>query len=151
MYQAGFHQLGIHKGCNLPHELFQIKRNLFQFLMAGIQFAHIQHIVDQCQQVAGGKADLIQAVIYPGTVTPVFADNIHHAHNAVDGGADIMAHTVQELCFCLACRICFPERCLQALVFFLFFFVKLGRIFKQNNTAHHTAFCLRLGIIDGFA
>ena len=75
----------------------QVKVGVQHLHGAAFHLGHVQHIVDEGQQVAGRTAHLDQAVFHAGLVVKVGFGNIQHAHNAVDGGADIVGHIGEEL------------------------------------------------------
>ena len=59
---------------------------------AAFDFGHIQHVVNQSQQMLAGKGDFFQAVLHLLRVVNIGGSNSRHAHNSVHGRADIMAH-----------------------------------------------------------
>ena len=75
----------------------QIKGIVEQLHAAGLDLGHVQHIVDERQQVGGCAPHLGKAVPDAGLILKVFLGNIQHAHDAVDGGADVVGHVGQEL------------------------------------------------------
>ena len=66
---------------------------------AAFDLGHVQHVVDEPQQVPAGQVDLAQAVLHPVRVVQVGGGDAGHPHNGVEGGADVMAHVGQELAF----------------------------------------------------
>ena len=54
--------------------------------------AHVQHIVDQAQQMAAGQLDLAKAVEHFFRLVQVRLGNIRHADDRVHGRADVMRH-----------------------------------------------------------
>ena len=61
-----------------------------------LDLAHVQHVVDEGEQVLSRNIDLAQAVIDPRLVAAAVADDLQHAQNAVDGRADVVGHVGQK-------------------------------------------------------
>ena len=146
---AGLDQLGVHKVRSLFQQRGQLKGHLFQRGLLGFQLAHIQHVVDQRLQVAGGKLDLLQAIVHTGFIVPVAADDVQHAHNAVDGRAHIMAHAVQEFGLGFALEVSLLISGLQAAVLLLIFFVEGRGIFQQCDAVDDRPLVAQLAVVDG--
>ena len=88
--------LGIHHGHQALHQLCQIKRLILQLHLAGLNLAHLQHLIDKVQKVLACHADLPQAVQHPLPVIHMAGGNSRHADDAVHGGADIVGHIGQK-------------------------------------------------------
>ena len=84
-------------GDQIVDEVRKVKRLLHQLHLAGLDLAHVQHLVNEAQQVLAGKGDLLQAVPHPGLIVNVGGGNGGHADDAVHGGADVVGHIGQEL------------------------------------------------------
>ena len=82
---------------DLVYQLGQIKGHIFQHHLAGLQLAHIQHLVHQLQQQGGGLPDFFAAIGLPCHILRAAVADLHHTPDAVDGGADIVAHALQKL------------------------------------------------------
>ena len=67
-----------------------------QHKAVALDLAHVQHVVDEGEQVPGRNIDLAQAVIDPRLVAAAVADDLQHAQNAVDGRADVVGHVGQK-------------------------------------------------------
>ena len=98
--QAPAMMLLIHLG---PDDNLQImkqitdgKRCRCQLHTAGINAGHIQHIVDQTQQMGSGSINFAQSVQYPRFFIDMFTSQSGHADDSVHGGADIMGHAAEE-------------------------------------------------------
>ena len=92
---------------------------LRQVHLARFDLAHVQHLVDQVEEMPAGYGDLLKAVQHPGPVVDVADGDAGHAHDAVHGGADIVAHVGQKLAFCLVrmnCILSCPVQLLHLLV-----------------------------------
>ena len=122
---AHLRNLRIDKGCHIIHQMLQVKRSALDRLFSGLQLIHIEHIVDECQQMACGKIDFIEAVVHFCLILPVFADDIQHAHNAIDRRAHIVAHAVHKFCFCTTCTVCSSKGILKLYLLPLFPAVEL--------------------------
>ena len=81
--------------------------------LAALNFGHIQYIVYQSQQVAGGCRNLFQTCIYLGIVTNILPGNRIHADNPIHGRPDLVAHAAEEFTFCTVCSFrrgfCLPQ------------------------------------------
>ena len=74
----------------------QVEGLALQLHLPLLQGAHIQNVIQQGQQVAGRHIDLVQAIRHHLGLLLVFADLVHHAHDAIHRRPDIMAHVGQE-------------------------------------------------------
>ena len=78
-------------------QLKQVKGPLLQRHFAGFQLAHVQHLIHQLEQKLRGDADLLPALRLLLQVAAVVLADLHHALDAVDRRADVVAHALQEL------------------------------------------------------
>ena len=128
-------------GADLAQQLFQIKGHGFQHHFSGFQLAHIQHFVHQFQQQGGGVPDLFAALgLLAGILREVVGD-LHHAPDAIDWRADIVAHALQKfrLCHIGGFRLlCLGPELLLVLLLpaQLLFPVALGRFPAQSLHQH---------------
>ena len=77
---------------HLPEgDLIHVQRQL-----AAFDLAHIQHVVDEPQEVAAGEGDFFQAVLNLLPVVNVGGGDGGHAHNGVHGGPDVVGHVGEE-------------------------------------------------------
>ncbi len=78
---------------------------------SGFQLVHIQHIVDQGQQMIRGLPDLIAAFPQLLRIIHMVIGDLHHPADAIDRGTDIVAHAPQKIrlgsigFFRLLCRL----------------------------------------------
>ena len=63
---------------------------------AALDLGHIQHIVDQSQQMPAGKRDFPQAVVNNGGILEIRRGDGRHAHDGVHGRTDVVTHIGQE-------------------------------------------------------
>ena len=91
------HDLALHDGAAGIQQRPQIKRCVQHLHIAGFDFGHVQHVVDEGEQVGRRTAHLGHAVPHAGLVVKVVLGNVQHTHNAVDGRADVVGHVGQEL------------------------------------------------------
>ena len=91
------HDLALHDGAAGIQQRPQIKRRVQHLHIAGFDFGHVQHVVDEGEQVGRRTAHLGHAVPHAGLVVKVVLGNVQHTHNAVDGRADVVGHVGQEL------------------------------------------------------
>ncbi len=82
--------------CHLIQYFLQFKRLMLQLDLSGFQLAHIQHFIDKLQQQMGGVFDLCPAFCLLIQIVCIVLCHLQHAADAIDGGADIMAHSLQE-------------------------------------------------------
>ena len=87
-----------------------------QLRVAVLQLAHLQHIVDQRQQMVG--RDLHFPVVFPDKshITKVGLVDLQQADDAVEGCADVAAHAVEEVYLCLVGPLGGLQRILQLLL-----------------------------------
>ena len=71
----------------------------------GVDFGHVQHIVDQRHQMLGRVADLLQTVLHPFPVLYVRCGDGGHADDGVHGRADLMGHPGKEIRFRPVCLL----------------------------------------------
>ena len=110
------------------------------------QFAHIEDITDQFEQMSGRQLNLIQTVINFFPVISVFTDDIYHSHDSIDRRTNIMTHAIHKFRLGPVFRIRFFISHLQTRFFLLFLFMKIWSILKQNNSMDYgTLFiCIRI-------
>ena len=89
--------LGAGHGDQIVNQVGKVKFLLHKLHLAGLDLAHVQHLIDQTQQVLAGKGNLLQAVLYPNFIVNMGSGNGGHADNAVHGGADVVGHIGQEV------------------------------------------------------
>ena len=87
----------LHRLADAVFQLYHVERAAFQQDLAGFQFAHVQHFVHQLQQQSRSIPDLAAALSLFGQVLAVMVADLHHAADAVDGCADVVAHALQKL------------------------------------------------------
>ena len=79
------------------HQFGQIERFLVEHDLAALNAGHIQHFVDQAEQMVAGLGDLPQTIGHPLRVVDVGPGNGCHADDGVHGGADVVAHVGKKL------------------------------------------------------
>ena len=89
------------------------------------QFAHIEDITDQFQQMSGRQLNLIQTVINFSPVIPVFTDDVYHSHDSIDRRTNIMTHTIHKFRLGSVLGIRFFISHLQTCFFLLFLFMEI--------------------------
>ena len=92
-------RLPLHHRHNFADHLAQVERLLFQRHRAGFELVHVQHIVDQIQQEARCGHNFLAALFLLCFVAHISAADFHHAADAVNRRADIVAHAAQEVRF----------------------------------------------------
>lgn len=95
-----------------------------------LEYALNKVIICKRHQMSSRKLNFIKTFFYLFFIVFIFTDYLEHTYNSVDRSTDIMTHTVNKLCFCTTCRICFFKCKLQALFFLLLFFMKHRCILK---------------------
>ena len=104
---------------DLVYQLGQIKGHIFQHHLAGLQLAHVQHLVHQFQQQGGSLPDLFAAIGLPRHILRAAVADLHHTPDAVDGGADIVAHALQKLGLGKVCALCLQRSRLEGFLVLL--------------------------------
>ena len=64
--------------------------------LAAFDAAHVEHVVDQRQQVLARDRDPVQVVAHPLGVVRMACRQRREAHDGVHGRADVVAHVVEE-------------------------------------------------------
>ena len=100
-------------------EIRQMHRALLELYFSALDAAHIQHIVDEGEEVLAGSGDLFQVVQHLLPVVDVGRSQRGEADDGVHRGADVVAHVEQELPLGAVCRPLVLERDLQLAVLLL--------------------------------
>ena len=80
---------------HLPQgDLVDVQRHL-----PALDFGHIQHVVDQVQQVLAGQGDFFQTVLDLLGIFDIGCGDGRHAHNGVHGRSDVVTHVGEEFTF----------------------------------------------------
>jgi hypothetical protein len=82
-------------GHHVADNALQGHRHLFQRKLAGLDLGQVQHRIHNAQQMLAGVFQLVQAVELGGA-QPAPADQVGHAGDGIQGGADFVAHVGQE-------------------------------------------------------
>ena len=105
-----------------PGNAAQIEWTFFQNHFIRLQLTHIQDFIYQFQQQMGCSFDLCPVFRLLLHIVCIMISHIEHTADPIDRCPDIVAHTLEELRFCLVGRLClfccYQEFCF---VFFLFF------------------------------
>ena len=83
------------QGRHVVEHIVQTEDQAFQFQSGGFDLGQVQNVVDDAEQVLGGRFQLGQVVALRGGQAGVF-QQMSHAHHRVHGRADLMAHGGQE-------------------------------------------------------
>ena len=126
--------LGLHLGHeqvpDLVHGLHQVGPLRLQFHLAAFDAPHVQHVVDQGQQVMAGSFDLIHVIRDLGRVFFFFGQR-RIAHDGVHGRADIVAHIGKERTLGLAAHF------RQQLLFFCHLLAAQYDLVNQRYNSQH--------------
>ncbi len=87
----------LHHGQQILNQFGEIEVLLRKHHLAALYAAHVQHLVDQGQQMTAGHRDLGETVHHPVPVIDMGAGNGRHTDDGVHGCADIVAHLGQEI------------------------------------------------------
>ena len=83
-------------GFQIVHHLGQGGLLLLDLHLAALNAAHVQHVVNEAEQVVAGGGDLGQVVLDLLGVVDVGGGQGGEADDGVHGGADVVGHVVQE-------------------------------------------------------
>ena len=86
-------------GHDVPCQVHQTDDLVGQNGVPVLQLAHLQHVVDEGQQVVGGHLHLLVVGQQQRLVVKVGLVDVQQADDAVDGGADVVAHAGEEPAF----------------------------------------------------
>ena len=68
--------------------------------LTALNFAHVQHVVDEAEQMSGGEIDFIETIQHPVLVAQAALGNRGHANNTVHRRAHIMGHAGEKVALC---------------------------------------------------
>ena len=109
-------RLRITDGIDSAEKFFHGNFLVLQQHLSAFDPAHIQNIIDQRQQEAGGNTDFGDAVGYLIVVPDGFGRNGTHADNGVHGRPDLMAHPGEEITLGRVRLLCGSQRSRQFLL-----------------------------------
>ena len=107
--------LGLDNGDDALHNLPQGDRVHAESHLAAFDLRHIQHVVDEPQQVLGGQGDLLQAVLHLVLVVDIGRGNGGHAYDGVHGSAYVVGHVREKFALGLGGGVGVPPSGLQSL------------------------------------
>ena len=105
--------IGLDDGAHIVDKIGQMHCLFLDLDFAALDAAHIQHIVDEGEQMLAGGGDLFQVVQHLLAVVDVGRRQRGEADDGVHRGADIVAHVEQELPLGAVGRALVLERDLQ--------------------------------------
>ena len=88
---------GFHDAHRFQKELAHLERLILQHQRAGLQFADIQHIIHQVQEIICRVVNLLLALRQFLRVVLALVSDVQHADDAIQRRADVMAHAAQEI------------------------------------------------------
>ena len=80
-------------------QLKQVHLLLRQLKLAGLNFAHVQNLVDEGQKILTGGGELLETVLQLFPVANVVSGNGGQVEDGVHGSADVVTHTGEEVGF----------------------------------------------------
>ena len=83
-------------GLQVVQHIREVDLGLFQMDLSAFDAAHIQHIVDEGEQVVAGSEGLGEVILHPFLVVDVADRQCGEADDGIHGGADIMGHIGKE-------------------------------------------------------
>ena len=94
---------GLHFGqmIRLHEERKDVEGDAFRLECAGLELVHVEDVTYQGEERAGGLADLMTAVLQLFDISGMIVSDLYHAEDAIDRGADVVAHAAEEICLCL--------------------------------------------------
>ena len=93
---SGLH-LGLNDADNALGGLPEADHVQVEGQLAALDLGHVQHVVDQPQQMLAGEGDFAQTGFHLVPVVHVGGGDGSHTHDGVHGGADVVAHVGEEL------------------------------------------------------
>lgn len=88
-------------GPHVVEKVRQVQRLLLDLHLAGLDAAHVEHVVDQAEQVLARGGDLLQVLLDLGLVVDVRGGKRRKADDGVHGRPDVVRHVVEEARLCL--------------------------------------------------
>lgn len=94
---------GLHFGqmIRLHEERKDVEGDAFRLECAGLELVHVEDVTHHGEERAGGLADLMTAVLQLFDISRMIVSDLYHAEDAIDRGADVVAHAAEEICLCL--------------------------------------------------
>ena len=83
-------------GFQIVQHLRKVDFHLFQMELSAFDAAHIQHIVDEREQMVAGSKGLGQIILHPLLVVNIADRQCSKADDGVHGGADVVGHIGKE-------------------------------------------------------
>ena len=88
--------VGLHDGADVAHDVGQARLAFLDDDLAALDAAHVEHVVDERQEVAARHRDLLEVVDDLVFVVDVRLGERGVAHDGVHRRADVVAHAVEE-------------------------------------------------------
>ena len=111
--KALFLALGADGGVELHHELPEGKARVLEGERSGVDVPHIQHIVDEGEQVPCARVDLVQMGAARGRDPLVLLQQAQQAQDRVEGRAHLMAHVGEKILLGPVCGLRRHQLCLK--------------------------------------
>ena len=146
---AGFFGAADDNGNDIAGQLHQTDALVREDGRALLQLAHLQHIVDERQQVIGGNLHFFVIVQQQRLVIKVGFVHLQQTDNAVERCADIVTHAREKFGFGAVRNTHFIEGSLQTGVLLLVAGVHLRGILQQDNRRDHRHFGIDFRIKHG--
>ena len=133
------HDLRFHEIFDLLYDLPQIDPCLLQHHSPALDPAHIQHVVDQLQQMVARRLDLLQAVADPFGLIQMGLGNVGKPDDGVHRRPDIVRHIGEKSTLCVIRLTGLFQRCLQKSSLSEFLLSLLLNVGKSQQHLHGSA------------
>ena len=133
--QALAPRLRIDDGGQVAQQVGKFKRLVRDEEFAAFDLGHVQHVVDQHEQMARRNRDFSQTVFQPPAVVESRGRNGGHADDGVHGRADFVAHAREKFTFGPVGTL----RVEQSVAQDLLRFAHLRHVRERNDIARHHA------------
>jgi len=132
--------LGRHDGHEAFHRLGQIEVLLRQAQIPALDLRHVEHLVDEPEQMAARGGDLSEAVLHALRIVQIHRRDGRQPHDGVHGGANVVAHGIQEVGLRAAGALGLAEGVLQGVAVRDLALLHVGDVLhRQKHARHHAA------------
>ena len=129
--------LGGHDGHEAFHRLRQIEVLLRQPQVPALDLRHVEHLVDEPEQVTARGGDLREAVLHALRVVQIHRGDGGQSHDGVHGCANVVAHGIEEVGLGTARALGLAERVFQRVVVRNLALFHVGDILHRKQHARH--------------
>ena len=129
--------LGRHDGHEAFHRLRQVEVLFRQPQVPALDLRHVEHLVDEPEQVTTRGGDLREAVLHALRIVQIHRGDGRQSHDGVHGRANVVAHGIEEVGLGTAGALGLAERVFQRVVVRNLALFHVGDILHRKQHARH--------------